>query len=330
MSLQLDQSIFQSIENILNKSGVGAEMRRMIQGSLNAEAPTGEPFKWAHLTLLACECAGGTAEIALPGAVAMEFFALAADIFDDIQDQDHDDLPWRRIPEAQAISLASCLLMLGFEAASSIADGEKALKVCTALHRAGLAASDGQFREQLYESCPEISFEQYFELIGKKSGALTACACGIGAILAGVPAELRWQLEQFGIYFGIMNQIRNDYRDFLDFARKGDFARNKKTLPYVYLANIASGENAAAFQELAAKNNRLSSRPQAERRKIPDDKASEAEKELLAGITAAEGVGPYCAVMLELYAQKARDILEQMPVAEMRKEKLRRIVGESV
>lgn len=62
-----------------------------------------------------CECVSGVSETALTGAIAMELSALAADIFDDIQDQDNDELPWRQIPTENALNLAICLSMLGYQ-----------------------------------------------------------------------------------------------------------------------------------------------------------------------------------------------------------------------
>jgi len=116
MNLQLDQVITAEINKILAGTQLSNEMIVMVNASLNADSKTGELFKWAHLTIMNCECVGGMSEVALPGAIAMELSALAADIFDDIQDKDNDDLPWRQIPTANAINLAICLSMLSCKA----------------------------------------------------------------------------------------------------------------------------------------------------------------------------------------------------------------------
>ena len=150
MSIQLDQAISAETNKILSRAQLNAEMLQMIKSSLNTDSKTGELFPWANLTLLSCECVSGRAEVALPGAIGMELFALAADIFDDIQDQDNDDLPWRKLTNANAINLAICLLMLSYEAVSNISDDGLSREVSTILNRTGIRAIDGQFQEFQY------------------------------------------------------------------------------------------------------------------------------------------------------------------------------------
>jgi competence protein ComQ len=118
----MNQVISAKISGILTRAQLSPEMLQMINSSLNADSETGEPYKWAHLTLINCECVSGVSEVALPGAIAMELSALAADIFDDIQDQDNDDLPWRQIPTANALNLAICLSNLSSKAVSMLLD----------------------------------------------------------------------------------------------------------------------------------------------------------------------------------------------------------------
>ncbi|NLI91570.1 MAG: polyprenyl synthetase [Peptococcaceae bacterium] len=318
MNPRLDQVIFREIDKILKKTRLGTEMDRMIRVSLNAESKTGELFKWAHLTCMSCKCVGGNEEAALPGAMAMEFFALAADIFDDIQDKDHEDLPWRKIPEANAINLATCLLMLSSEAISSIKDDRVFREISTTLYRTGIIASNGQFREFLYEGQQQVTLEQYFEMVRQKAGSLTSCACKIGAILGGAPKELVELLAELGIYFGIKSQIWNDLNDFLDFSKKKDFICNKKTLPYVYLLNTLKDEKAEQFKELTQwKGQGI-------------HKFGNEEKEKLKLIATEEGVTPFCTVMYEIYRQKAQEILEGISVPEKQKEKMKELVEEIV
>lgn len=293
-------------------------MERLIRISLNADSPTGELFRWAHLTHMSCECAGGKQEAALPGAIGMEFFALALDIFDDVQDRDNENMPWRQIPDAQAINLAICLLMLSDEAISAIPDSRLFREVAATLHRTGICASNGQFREFLYDGRQQVSFEQYFEMAEQKAGSLTACACRIGAILGGAEEPVIHALEQFGINLGILNQIRNDLNDFLDFSRKNDFVNNKKTLPYVYLLNTLKGEAAKRFEELT------------QRRGEGVYRAGDREREYVRQLAAEEGVAPYCTVMFEIYCQKAREILEGIPVPEKHKENMKELVRENI
>ena len=317
MNLQLDQIIKTEINKILTEAQLSAEMIVMINSSLNADSKTGELYKWAHLTIMNCECVSGVSEVALPGAIGMELSALAADIFDDIQDQDNDDLPWRQISTANALNLAICLSMLSCKAVSMLPDdndGRLFREVSQSLNYMWITASDAQFQEVLFDTCEQITLDQYFELVRRKSGSLTACACKIGATLGGASESLVLQLEQFGTNLGIMSQIMNDLNDFLDFEKKKDFVSNRKTLPYVYLVNILKGKLAEEFKELT----------QIEGKDLlPFGKK---EQEYIKQLAMDEGAVHYCRVMYEIFREKAMEIILTLPVAEKCKEKMIELV----
>ncbi|OLN25883.1 polyprenyl synthetase family protein [Desulfosporosinus metallidurans] len=321
MNIQLDQIIAIEIDKILTRAQLSPEMLIMINSSLNADSKTGELFKWAHLTLMNCECVSGVSEVALPGAIAMELSALAADIFDDIQDQDNDDLPWRQIPTANAQNLAICLSMLSIDAATSaLPDGDSRLyrEVDQILSHMWITASDAQLQEVLLDTRDQVTLDQYFELVKRKSGSLTACACKIGATLGGASESLVSQLEQFGTNLGIMSQIRNDLNDFINFEKKRDFVNNRKTLPYVYLLNHLKGKTAEQFKELT----------QMEGKGLKG--IGKDEEEFLKQLAIDEGVVHYCRVMYEIFREKSIKIIQAIPVPEKRKEKMIKIVKENV
>ena len=318
MVIPLNQTISKEINKALSKAQLNAEMLHLIKSAFNVESDTGELFPWANLTLLSCECLSGVPEVALPGAIGMEFFALAADVLDDIQDQDNDDLPWRKLNNVNAINLAICLLMLSYEAIANIPDNGLFREVSTILNRTGICAIDGQFQEFEYDRREKISLEQYFELVKRKSGSIMACACKIGATLGGGSEVQVSQLDQFGTNLGIMSQIRNDLNDFLDFERKNDFINNTKTLPYVYLLSILQRQP-ERFKEIT----RLQSSKESHR--FRDE-----EREYLKQIAVAEGVAHYCKVMYEIFRQRALEIIMAIPVLEKNKEKLIKLVEESV
>lgn len=319
MSIQIDQAISAEINELLLKAHLNAEMLQLIKSSLNVESNTGELFPWANLTLLSCACVNGLSDAALPGAIAMELFALAADILDDVQDQDNDKLPWQKLGNANAINLAVCLLMLSNQAIAEIADIKLSREVDKILNRTGVRAINAQFREFQYGGQEQISLDQYFELIEQKSGSLVACACKIGATLGNASEKLVLQLEQFGTNLGIMDQIRNDLNDFLDFKRKKDFINNTKTLPLVYLLTV--------FQD---RPNKLQELTELQSQGLRKGAFGNVEQEYLKQIVIEEGVAHYCKVMYEIFRQNAMENLRSMSVPENGKEKLIKLVEKSV
>ncbi|WP_459931478.1 polyprenyl synthetase family protein [Desulfosporosinus burensis] len=207
--------------------------------------------------------------------------------------------------------------MLSNEAVANIQDDRLFRGVSSILNRTGISAIEGQFQEFQYNSREQISLEQYFELVKRKSGSLMACACKIGATLGGGSKALIFQLDQFGINFGVMSQIRNDLNDFLDFEKKKDFLNRTKTLPYVYLLSILKGQP-ERFKELTQMQGQGLHR------------FGNEERDYLKQIAIDEGVAHYCKVMYEIFRQKAMEIILAIPVLEKGKEKMIKLVEESV
>jgi hypothetical protein len=71
-----------------------------------------EGFTWGLLPLLVCEAAGGDPRRGLSLGAAFDCFIAAADIFDDIQDDDDDAGLQRTAGPATAINVAAFLLFL--------------------------------------------------------------------------------------------------------------------------------------------------------------------------------------------------------------------------
>ncbi|AET70536.1 geranylgeranyl pyrophosphate synthase [Desulfosporosinus orientis DSM 765] len=313
--MNMDGNITKEIELLLKGSGLSEGVVSTIQQWLDAGFRSKGRYGWAQLTLITCDSTGGVLEEGLPGAVAMELYALAADILDDIQDQDNNSLPWRKVPPAQAINLATCILVLSYQALSVLSNPRYFEEVSKVLNQIGLQACDGQFNEFLNDSKDKITFVEYFEVINKKSAGLMAGACKIGAILGGAEQTLVSELEQFGTCLGIMSQIKNDLDDFLNLETKSDFVKGRKTLPFVYLLNVLNEIEAEELKYLST----LASKGLAE--------FGPHEKEQLRELVVNEGTVHYCSAIHEMYKQRALDILKGMPIPEKRKEKLIQLVG---
>lgn len=312
--MNLDQLVAGEIALLLAESGLSLDVVTIINSWLDYNSGDKGRFAFAQLTLAICDSVGGVLEVALKGAIAMELYALAADILDDIQDQDNNNLPWRKVPSVQAINLATCILVLSYTALSRLSEHSHFEDVSNVLNQMGLKACDGQFQEFTNDSKESITLEEYFSMIMKKSGGLTAGACKIGAILGGTHQTFINQLEHFGMNLGVMNQIKNDFADFLNIETKNDFARGRKTLPFVYLLNVLDEEEVEAFKALSSMA------------KKGLDKFGLKEREQLSKIVMNEGTNHYCCVMYELYKQRAIESLDNIPLLNNRKEKLMEFV----
>jgi heptaprenyl diphosphate synthase len=85
-----------------------------------------------------------------------------------------------------------------------------------------------------------MTVEQYMRNIYGKTAALCRLACMAGAVESGCSEEMQLQLEQLGINFGYMFQIRDDLLDFVSDAyeegklTQADFREGIMTLPVLY------------------------------------------------------------------------------------------------
>ncbi|MDA8211085.1 MAG: polyprenyl synthetase family protein [Clostridia bacterium] len=315
-----DELVAANIMSNLSESELSADMLKLVTSLWDRQKTgpaRGGRFKWANLTFASCEAVTGEPEIALKGAVAMELYALAADIFDDIQDQDNRHSAWGKLSNPQAINLAICLLLLSFKTISDMQDVKYFKEISQVFNQTGLRACDGQYQEHLLECRTDVNLTDYLDIAVKKSGSLTGCACKIGAISGDASTELVEKLGEFGNILGIIAQIENDLCDILNPELKSDIAKRKKTLPLIYLMETLQGVKAGELEQLL----KLAGRD--------IQKFGLREKEKLRNIVLGEGAAHYCLVVQEMFRQKAMELLEQIPVPDKQKGKLINLVREN-
>ena len=312
-SISVEQQIAGGIERFLAESGSAGHLSGIVLEWVRAEnKPGGKQYPWGNLLFTIGDVFSDNQETIVQVAVAMELYALAADIFDDIEDQDNDELPWRTIPAAQAINTANLILFLSFKALAAINDQALYRQANDIFQTMGITACHGQNQEFLYEGQDAITLAQYFDTARKKSGALTAGACKLAGVLAGCDTSLILDLDKFGQNLGIISQIKNDLQDLFRVEAKSDVRLGKKTLPLVYLGNILK-QNKAKTEEL----HQLCSPA---RRKGAE--FGPAETERLRRFVIQEGAAHYCSVICACFKQEAVEILDTMNIAEEQKRKL--------
>ena len=91
----------------------------------------------------------------------------------------------------------------------------------------------------------DISEEDYYHIIEKKTAALIASCCAIGAVSTDATPEQVEAMRQFGINAGIAVQIRDDIFDYQPDNHSGkgygnDIREHKMTLPLIHLLKSSS------------------------------------------------------------------------------------------
>lgn len=182
-----------------------------------------ESLLFGKMTVLHYRMFGGEGDAVYRAAAAVELMILGLDIIDDLQDEDHGGMPWHRLSKDIALNLAIGFLTLSQETLLySDFPLERVHESAAFLNRQMLVAINGQTLDLLNAARDE---DEYLKMVEQKSAALLVCACMIGVILATGQADER--VAEYAREVGIAAQIKNDYRDLLDWGNKNDFCAAK-------------------------------------------------------------------------------------------------------
>ena len=228
------------------------------------------------LTLLVCEAICGRWQHATPAAAAIELFVAASDLLDDVEDGDLDFLVGHGYNIAQAVNAASALLLLGQEALNRLIDGGAkpgtVALASQALASHALVACSGQHIEFALGPSTDISEDEYIRLVEMKSGALTECACRIGALLASDDRKVIESYALFGRRLGVAAQMANDVRSILDSQPgRSDIAAKKRTLPVIYGLKQANDDQRALLKAIFSGEAEITPESEAEVKDILTD-----------------------------------------------------------
>ncbi len=200
--------------------------------------------KWPAFVLKTCAVLGGDMDAAVWGATAVEFSIAAADVVDDVVDDDWNE---QGITPARAINASSALIWLVQRSLRHLAeclDIDHAQRIGNLITHGYLAASEGEDLDLLLEALPVGDEELACQMTQRKSGSLVAMACEVGAALATDDPALERAAGNFGGHVGMVAQLLNDLTglDSTSSCRGSDLRRKKKTLPVAYALRCAAAE----------------------------------------------------------------------------------------
>ncbi len=195
--------------------------------------------------LIAADIAGyeGDSHIEIAGIV--ESIHTASLLHDDVVDM--ADVR-RGKPSANSVWGNQIVVLVGdflYSNALRIAVLQRNQRIMEALSQATTRMTEGELLQLNRIADPEITEEEYIEIISAKTGALIAAACRMGAILGGLPIEKEEALASFGMKTGIVFQMADDILDYMavegDLGKKicKDLEEGKITLPMLYLLKSA-------------------------------------------------------------------------------------------
>lgn len=208
------------------------------------------------MALLASEAVGGTTEVALPAAAAVElahnFSLLHDDVIDGDETRRHRPTAWSVFGVGAAIVAGDALLALAFDVLAG-SGHHAAAEVAAMLSEAVIDLSEGQSQDLSFERRRDVDLSECLGMVERKTAMLMSCACASGAAFGGGrPAQLE-RMRSVGRHFGLAFQLVDDLLGIWgDPGVTGkpvysDLQNRKKTVPVV----VALTSGTAAGRELA-------------------------------------------------------------------------------
>jgi len=218
---------------------------------LDPPARTGKRIR-PILATLACEAFGGSTEDARGPAVALELihnFSLVHDDIQDVSDQRHNrDTIWKLWGAAQGINVGDALFALAQVAlVEHTADHPRLAEGVLLLNRTCVRLVEGQYLDLALESAADVTYDQYEQMIARKTAALLACSASLGAWAASAPVEsvaaIGGLARELGIAFQLQDDVLGVWGDpkITGKPARDDIRSRKKALPMVLTVQRAAG-----------------------------------------------------------------------------------------
>ncbi|MBI2886403.1 MAG: polyprenyl synthetase family protein [Chloroflexi bacterium] len=193
------------------------------------------------MTLLAGRCFAYDPERLVPMAASVELLHTATLVHDDTLD---GAARRRGIPTVNQAWSSDVAVLFGdylFAASGEMVSRTRNVRAMRLFAQTLMEVCNGEMAQHFAAYQPELTREEYFRRISKKTGALFALATESGAFLSAAPEPLVHQMKTYGHQLGIAFQIADDILDFagdettLGKPVGGDLAQGTLTLPVILL-----------------------------------------------------------------------------------------------
>ena len=198
------------------------------------------------LALASSDALCGDYQRALPVAASVDLIFNFTLVHGDVQAgrMESGDRPsiWWVWGPAQAINAGDGLHALGRTAMMRLVHNDvpadKVLRAVRTLDLACLALCEGQYMDLQFQDQMLVSTSDYLDMIGRKAGALAACAAESGALAAGAGDRECSSFSEIGRSMGMAWQIARDIDDLWgehgDGMTPSNVLNKKKSLPLVH------------------------------------------------------------------------------------------------
>jgi len=213
------------------------------------------------LLLMAADLCGYRGERRFPFSAVIEFIHTASLLHDDVVD--HADTR-RGKPSANHVWGNSASVLVGdflYSKSFKLMADEGDIAIVQLMSTISNQMSEGEVFQLVKCGDLEMTEEDYFFLIQKKTAILISAACSIGAILAGVNGNSIAALGNYGTKIGTAFQLTDDTLDYIaeeeEFGKAigMDLKEGKITLPLIHaLRNCSKNEKKLIKSAVLNKN----------------------------------------------------------------------------
>ena len=213
------------------------------------------------LVLMACDLFGGAKGDAMGAALAIEVFHNFTLLHDDIMDNAEtrrNRLTVHKKWNANTAILSGDAMMIKSYEFLENTPAHLWTKLFPIFTRTALEVCEGQQYDMNFETCEEVTLDEYFNMIRLKTAVLLGAALQLGAIIGGASDDDAQHLYDFGIAIGIAFQLKDDYLDTFGDEKSfgkcigGDIVCGKKTFLLINALTQSTNDDRLLIQNTLA------------------------------------------------------------------------------
>lgn len=207
------------------------------------------------LVLLAARASGYRGSQHIELAAIIEFIHTATLLHDDVVDTSElrrgrltANARWGNAP---SVLVGDFLYSRAFQMMVALRD----MDIMQVLANTTNIIAEGEVQQLLNARNPDLSEQDYFVVIDKKTAQLFSAASEVGALIAGAKKEQRTALREYGRHLGLAFQLIDDVLDYqgnsVDLGKNvgDDLAEGKATLPLIYAMQHCSVAEARVIRD---------------------------------------------------------------------------------
>ena len=214
------------------------------------------------MVLLAARACGYSGKQHIPLATIIEFIHTATLLHDDVVDT--SDLRRGR-PTANAkwgnapsVLVGDFLYSRSFQMMVELNN----MEIMRLLADTTNVISEGEVQQLINAGNDQVTEEDYYTVIDKKTARLFQAATEAGAIIAGTNTDLRTKLSHYGHHLGMVFQLTDDVLDYQGDAEEigknlgDDLAEGKATLPLIHVLHNGTPRQVALIRSVIQEGGR--------------------------------------------------------------------------